>query len=72
VVKEARFQALGCPHTLAAAAWLTVQLAGRHLQAGVPGGPLDWAGALSIPVEKLGRLLIVEDALQRCLQDRSR
>ena len=28
-VIEARFQALGCPHTLATASWLVMQLAGR-------------------------------------------
>jgi cysteine desulfurase len=61
VVKAARFQAYGCPHTLAVAAWLTEQLPGRR---DVPGTPADWASALSVPTEKLGRLLIVEDALR--------
>jgi hypothetical protein len=31
------------------------------------GEPADWARALEVPVEKLGRLLVVEDALQACL-----
>ena len=31
-----------------------------------PGAPAEWAQALGFPVEKLGRLLVVEDALQ-CL-----
>jgi hypothetical protein len=30
----------------------------------VPGTPSAWLQALEVPVEKLGRLLIVEDALR--------
>jgi cysteine desulfurase len=60
-VKAARFQAYGCPHTLAVAAWLAERLPGRT---DLPGMPADWASDLSVPTEKLGRLLIVEDALR--------
>jgi cysteine desulfurase len=67
VVKDARFQAYGCPHTLAVAAWLTQKLPGRPVSAVAPSGPSDWARALAVPVEKLGRLLIVEDALHTCV-----
>jgi cysteine desulfurase len=67
VVKDARFQARACPHTLAVAAWLTGQLPGRAVSGLGLGGPADWAQALDVPVEKLGRLLVVEDALQACL-----
>jgi cysteine desulfurase len=67
-VKDARFQALGCPHTLATAAWLTTELRGRHREDAVPGTPAMWAQALGVPVEKLGRLLTVEDALRSCIR----
>jgi cysteine desulfurase len=67
VVTAARFQALGCPHTLATAAWLVSQLPGRPRGGAVPGGPADWARTLEVPVEKLGRLLTVEDALRAAL-----
>lgn len=67
-VIEARFQAYGCPHTIAAAAWLTEQLPGRSRQRLVPGTPLEWAAKLEAPAEKLGRLLIVEDALLAALR----
>jgi cysteine desulfurase len=67
-VIEARFQALGCPHTLATVSWLTGQLAGRTRSAAQPGPPAAWARTLGIPVEKLGRLLIIEDALHAALQ----
>lgn len=63
-VKDARFQARGCPHTLAACAWLTSQLPGRRREELVPGAPEEWARTLEVPVEKLGRLLVVEDALR--------
>lgn len=67
-VKDARVQAYGCPHTLAAAAWVAGRLPGRERADLVPQGPAGWAQALEVPVEKLGRLLIVEDALRDCLQ----
>jgi len=67
-VIEARFQALGCPHTLATASWLVMQLAGRKRLEAQPGAPQTWARALQVPVEKLGRLLLIEDALHAALQ----
>ena len=67
-VIEARFQALGCPHTLATASWLAMQLAGRKRSEAQPGSPHTWAQTLDVPVEKLGRLLLIEDALHAALQ----
>lgn len=67
-VKAALFQAWGCPHTLAVASWLTSQLAGRSMRDLVPGMPAAWLEALGVPVEKLGRLLVIEDALKAALQ----
>ena len=67
-VIEARFQALGCPHTLATASWLVSQLAGRRRSQAQPGSPQLWARTLEVPVEKLGRLLTIEDALHAALQ----
>ena len=32
------------------------------------GGPAGWARALDVPVEKLGRMLIIEDAVLACLK----
>jgi len=64
IVKSARFSAYGCPHTVAVTAWLCEVLEGAALGAGVPGKPADWAEKFAVPTEKLGRLLIVEDALR--------
>jgi cysteine desulfurase len=66
-VKDARFQAYGCPHTLAVSAWLAAQLPGRKHDNALPGGPMDWARVLQVPTEKLGRLLVVEDAARAAL-----
>jgi cysteine desulfurase len=68
VVKDARFQAYGCPHTLGVAAWMATQLPGRRREALQPGTPTEWASAHSVPVEKLGRLLVIEDAVRACLR----
>jgi cysteine desulfurase len=66
LVKSALFKAYGCPHTLAVAAWVAERLRGRGRADLAPGTPAEWADALSVPVEKLGRLLVVEDALADC------
>ncbi|HYM41794.1 MAG TPA: aminotransferase class V-fold PLP-dependent enzyme [Steroidobacteraceae bacterium] len=65
-VKDARVHAFGCPHTLQVATWLCAQLPGRSRAALLPGGPADWAASRSVPVERLGRLLVIEDALKAC------
>ena len=66
-VKNARFHAYGCPHTLAVVGWLCEVLEGARLAAGPPGAPTEWAKKFDVPAEKLGRLLIVEDALRAAL-----
>ena len=67
VVKDARFQAFACPHTTDTAAWLCGELRGRPRAQLIPGSPPEWAARHGVPVEKLGRLLVVEDALRDCL-----
>ena len=67
-VKSSRFTAYGCPHTVAVVAWLCEVVEGAPLSAGVPGTPAGWAEKFAVPTEKLGRLLIVEDALRTALE----
>jgi len=67
IVKDARVQAFGCPHTLDVAGWLCQEVKGHTREALPPGKPADWAASRSVPVEKLGRLLVIEDALRACL-----
>jgi len=68
MVARAAFQSLGCPHTEAVLLWLQGELPGRPIGDLIPGGPLEWASSLGVPSEKLGRLLIVEDALMACVE----
>jgi cysteine desulfurase len=69
VVTAARASVYGCPDTLRTAAWLVEQLPGRNLGNLLPGTPTDWLEDLQIPREKLGKLLVLEDALRNCLVD---
>jgi len=63
-VKSARFSAYGCPHTLAVTAWLCEMLEGARIDAVSLESPAEWARKFAVPTEKLGRLLVVEDALR--------
>jgi cysteine desulfurase len=63
VVREARAQVYGCPHTAAACSLLCERLPGSPLAALAVGVPEEWCKTVHAPVEKLGRMLIIEDAL---------
>jgi hypothetical protein len=67
IVKSARSTCYGCPHTLAVAAWVRESLEGAPADAARLGTPFDWAAKFAVPHEKLGRLLVVEDALRAAL-----
>jgi cysteine desulfurase len=62
-VREARIQVYGCPHTAAVCNLLQQRLPGRPLAALAAGSPEEWRTTVGAPVEKLGRFLIIEDAL---------
>jgi nitrogen fixation NifU-like protein len=64
---EVRYRAYGCPHTLATCEWLARSLEGRRLDALAVGEPIEWARRLGVPAAKLGRLLVIEDALRAAL-----
>jgi hypothetical protein len=71
-IAAVRYRAYGCPHTLAACEWLARQLEGRAFTGGAleapgVGSPLAWSERLGLPPAKLGRLLVIEDALQAAL-----
>jgi NifU-like protein involved in Fe-S cluster formation len=61
-VSEARFLAFACPHTIAVAAWLAEQAVGGRLQPKLPESVQALRDRFAVPVEKMGRLLIIEDA----------
>ena len=66
-VTQATHQVYGCPHTTAACAWVARRIEGRSASDPDLGGPPEWAAALHIPLERLTRLLIIEDALRAAL-----
>ena len=64
-----RFQVLGCQHTMAAVSRFAESLPGQSLQALDDIDPHALQRALDIPAEKLGRLLVIEDAVRACAAD---
>jgi NifU-like protein involved in Fe-S cluster formation len=62
VIAAASFLAFGCPHVIAVAAWLAQQAAGRRVEPALPESVQTLRARFDAPMEKLGRLLIVEDA----------
>jgi len=68
-VAEARFQAFGCPHVLAAASWAV------EAALGMDCGQLaawDWqeaARVLEVPPAKFGRLLTLQDAIRAVVRN---
>lgn len=62
-VADCVFRAWGCPHTLAAAALVASRMHGRGIGAETAFDARRLAAELDVPPEKLGRLLVVEDAL---------
>jgi NifU-like protein involved in Fe-S cluster formation len=60
---DCAFRAWGCPHTLAAAALVAGRMNGRGIDAKAAFDAQRLSTELSAPPEKLGRLLVVEDAL---------
>jgi NifU-like protein involved in Fe-S cluster formation len=63
-IQAISFQAYGCPHTLAASAWVAQRARGLTLGDVRRTAWLQVERALAVPPEKRGRLLIVDDALQ--------
>lgn len=69
---DCRFRAFGCPHTLAAASLVAGRLRGAPLAAASSIDAAGIARELDAPAEKMGRLLVVEDALRALLADLGR
>ncbi len=66
-IADCAFRAWGCPHTLAAAALVASRMRGQDVGTGTAFDARHLARELDAPVEKLGRLLVVEDALSGLL-----
>jgi NifU-like protein involved in Fe-S cluster formation len=61
-LRAARFLAFACPHTIAVSAWLAEQFVGKGLTRTLPESVQELRDRFAVPVEKMGRLLIIEDA----------
>jgi NifU-like N terminal domain len=66
-IEAARFLAFACPHTIAVADWIAVQAAGVAPGLELPESIQSLQTRFEVPTEKLGRLLIVEDAWRAAL-----
>jgi NifU-like protein involved in Fe-S cluster formation len=62
LIQAARFLAFGCPHTIAVCAWVAESAAGCALRPALPASVAQLSELFAVPVEKRGRLLIIEDA----------
>ena len=68
-IKAVRFLAWGCPHSIAAASWLAETLTGLSLDEASGVNAMQIAAALEVPTDKLGSILVLEDALAACLEN---
>jgi NifU-like protein involved in Fe-S cluster formation len=64
-----RFQAWGCPHVIAAAEAFCADYEGRNIADLLEFSTSDLMQSLSVPVEKTGRILVIEDAVRLLAQE---
>jgi NifU-like protein involved in Fe-S cluster formation len=62
IIRTARFLAFACPHTIAVSAWIVERAGGAVARAALPEDVGDLSDRFEVPLEKRGRLLIIEDA----------
>lgn len=64
LIAECRFRACGCPHTIAAAEWWCGKMEGQPAAAIAQFDVADCMRQLAVPVEKTGRILLLEDTIR--------
>lgn len=64
-IEAVRFEAYGCPHCIAAGSWLSERLVGLTRAELNAWSWRDADQVLRFPLEKRGRLLILEDAVRK-------
>ncbi len=64
VLEAMRFQAWGCPHVIAAAEAACAELEGRPVADLLEFAVSGLMANLAVPVEKTGRILVLEEALR--------
>jgi hypothetical protein len=63
------FRALACPHIIAGCNRIAERLEGAEVNTLLAVAVEDLQAEFDIPVEKAGKLLIIQDALQACFAD---
>ena len=66
IVRRARFQVFGCPHSVAAASKVAEWLEGRSEAEARSLDARTVCAELELPIEKFGKLLRIEDAVAAC------
>ena len=61
-IQNVRFLAFGCPHVIAVCQWVAEHATGLRADAVLPETVQALRGRFQVPLDKLGRLLVVEDA----------
>ena len=62
-ISALRFKAFACPHVIAAAEQACAELEGRPVAALLEFSAADLMQSLAVPVEKTGRILVLQDAV---------
>jgi hypothetical protein len=68
-LRNVGFRALACPHIIAGCNRIAEQLEGAEVNALLAVAVEDLQAEFDIPIEKAGKLLIIQDALQACFAD---
>ena len=61
-IQQGRFLAFGCPHVIAVADWIVLHAVGLTEGSSLPEPVPALQERFAVPIEKLGRLLVIEDA----------
>jgi hypothetical protein len=62
IIQDVRFLAFGCPHVIAVSEWVAERAIGLAPDSRLPESVPELRVRFDIPVEKLGRIFVVEDA----------
>ncbi|HEY4366746.1 MAG TPA: iron-sulfur cluster assembly scaffold protein [Steroidobacteraceae bacterium] len=69
VIQSVRFEVYGCPHCVAAGSWLSERLVGCTSTDLERWSWREVADVLQVPLEKRGKLLMLEDAVRAMAAD---
>jgi hypothetical protein len=72
LVRAVRFLAFGCPHVIAISDWVAQRSVGLAARRRLPESLPAVKALFAVPTEKLGRLLVIEDAWIAALSPPSR